>query len=187
VAATAAAEPQPAGTKPSIPSMSEIRQAVLRHFQAKPDYQSGDLITREEVDPLLVKLQRMGLPLPDAKEILAKVPSKGEGFVALLSTRDGRKFMRQISTFENGYDRVDRLSRIPLGQQTLRDLIRGPDGYKMVEYMTTAQGGKELGRQLSNTPNGANFNAPTGRIYTDEQLLTRLERSHAAALKAKKR
>ena len=81
----------------------------------------------------------------------------------------------------DAYDRLDRLSRLPHGQQTVRDLIRGPDGYKMIEYMTTAPGGKELGNQLSNAPQGKDFNAATGRIYTAEKLLLRLEQSRAAA------
>jgi hypothetical protein len=41
-----------------VPSMSEIKQTVLRHFQAKPDYRSGDLIMWGEVDSLLGKLQK---------------------------------------------------------------------------------------------------------------------------------
>jgi len=41
-----------------------------------------------------------------------------------------------------------------------------------------------LGKQLSNAPNGRNFNAPTGRIYTVAMLLARLQQSHAAAMKA---
>jgi hypothetical protein len=189
VIAATAAEPQPARAKsavPPIPSMSEIKLAVLRHFQAKPDYRSGDLIAREEVDPLLAKLRQMGLPLPDAKEILARVPAKGEFLAKQLSTPNGRKFMRQINVYENGYDRVDRLSRIPLGEQTVRDLVRGPGGYKMIEYMTTTPGGKHFAEEFASVPNGKNFNSPTGRIYTAEQLLVQLEESRDAALKAKK-
>jgi hypothetical protein len=182
----AAADPQRGGAKP-IPSLSEIKQVVLRYFQAKPDYRAGDLITREDVEPLLGKLQQKGLPLPDAKQILDKVPAKNEFLTQQLRTPGGRKFMRDISGYTDAYDRLDRLSRLPHGQQTIRDLIRGPDGYKMIEYMTTAPGGKALGNQLSNAPLGKDFNAATGRIYTVEMLLLRLEKSRAASLKAAKR
>jgi hypothetical protein len=182
-AAVAAA---PTKTKP-VPPFSEIKQATLRYFQAIPDYRSGDLITQDKVGPLLAKLQQMGLPLPNAKQILAKVPTKGEFLAEQFSSPEGRIFMRQISGLKDGYDRLDRLSRMPRGEQTIRDLIRGPDGYKMVEYMTTAPGGKVLGEQLSNAPTGEGFNAPTGRIYTAKMLLRRLEQCHADALKAAKR
>jgi hypothetical protein len=186
VVVAAAADPQRGGAKP-IPSLSEIKQVVLRYFQAKPDYRAGDLITKEDVEPLLGKLQQKGLPLPDAKQILDKAPGKDEFLTQQLRTPDGRKFMRDISGYSDAYDRLDRLSRLPHGQQTVRDLIRGPDGYKMIEYMTTAPGGKELGNQLSNAPLGKGFNAATGRIYTTEMLLLRLEKSRAASLKATKR
>jgi hypothetical protein len=46
-----------------IPPMSKIKQAMPGHFRAKPDYRSGDLIAREEVEPLLGELQKLGLQL----------------------------------------------------------------------------------------------------------------------------
>jgi hypothetical protein len=166
-----------------IPSLSELRQAVLRYFRAQRDYRPGDLITRDKVEPLLAQLRRTMLPLPDAKQILEKVTAKDDFLAEQFRTPDGRKFMRQISRYNDAYDRLDRLSRLPHGKQTIIDLIRGPDGYKMIEYMTTAPGGKVLGDQLSNAPKGKNFNDTTGRIYTAEMLLRRLEQSRAATLK----
>ena len=77
-----------------------------------------------------------------------------------------------------------RWSGLAHGQQTVCDLIRGPDGYKMIEYMTTAPGGKNLGKQLSRGPKGRDFNKQTGRIYTAKALLERLKESHNEALKA---
>jgi len=170
-----------------IPPFSEIRQTVLGYFEDQSDYRSGDLITREEVEPLLVRLQRKGLPLPDKKEILDGVPVKDEFLSEQLSTPAGRKFMRRISRYPDAYDRLDRLSRLPRGERTVRDLIRGPGGYKMIEYMTTAAGGKELGKMLSNAPKGKKFNAPTGRIYTADLLLDRLKQSRAASVKKENR
>ena len=167
-----------------LPPFAEVQLAVLRYFEARPNYRPGDLITREDVRPLLAELQKKGLPLPDAKQILEKVPAKGEFLVDQLSTPNGRRFMRRIAVYPDGYDRVDRLSRLPQGQQTVRALIAGPDGDKMIQYMTTAKGGRELGQMLSEDPGGANFNASTGRIYTVPLLLARLQQSHAAALKA---
>ncbi len=153
IAAATAADPVGGrGKAKPIPQFSEIRQVVLRYFQARADYRPGDLITREEVEPLLGRIERMGLPLPDAKRILENVPAKDSFLSQQLGTPEGRKFMRQIAGYPNGYDRVDRLSRLPRGQQTVRDLIKGPGGEKMIEYMTTAAGGKELGKMLSSDP-----------------------------------
>lgn len=181
VAAAGATEGR-AEIKP-IPSFVKIQQTVLDYFKDQPNYRPGDLITRKKVEPLLVRLREMGLPLPEKKKILDAVPIEGEFLAKQLSTRAGRKFMRQISRYPDAYDRLDRLSRLPHGQQTVRDLIRGPDGYIMIEYMTTAAGGKELGKMLSNSPNGKKFNTPTGRVYTAKILQKRLERSRAESVK----
>lgn len=178
-----AADDQP---KP-IPPFSELKQAVLSYFQSQPDYEPGDLITREEVEPLLKQIEKLGLPLPDAKQILEKVLAEDSFLAEQFSTPEGQKFMRQIKDYPLGYDRVDRLSRLQRGQSIVRELIRGPDGAKMIQYMTTAPGGKNMGGMLTNAPEGEDFNAPTGRIYTADMLLACLEKIHAAAEKAAKK
>ncbi len=53
----------------------------------------------------------------------------------------------------------------------------------MIQYMTTAQGGKEMGKMLSQAPQGADFNKPTGRIYTVPMLLKHLQEEYRAAEK----
>jgi hypothetical protein len=70
---------------------------------------------------------------------------------------------------------------MPRGHKIVSYLIRGPDGYKMIQYMTTAPGGTVLGQQLSDAPKGANFNQPTGRIYTVPMLELRLHASYRKA------
>jgi hypothetical protein len=182
---SAAAPPTVVPTKGGpIPPFAEVQQTVLDYFEGRPGYQDGDLITRQDVEPLLAKLKKQGLPLTDAKKILEKVPSKGEFLVEQLSSPNGRRFMRRIAALPDGYGRVDRLSRMPRGEQLIRDLIRGPDGDKLIEYMATTKGGREMGKMLSADRGGANFNESTGRLYTVSLLLARLKQSHAAALKA---
>ena len=176
----------------AIPPFEDVKRAVTRYFQNRTDSQPSDLITREDdlitredVEPLLAQLQAMGLPLADRADILRRIPAKGEFLVEQLSTPKGRQFMRGIAQYPDGYDRLDRLSRLPRGEQTVRDLIKGPGGPSLIKYMTTSKGGRELGKMLSQGPHGANFNAPTGRIYTAAMLLDRLKQSHAAAIKAR--
>jgi hypothetical protein len=71
---------------------------------------------------------------------------------------------------------------MPYGPRRIRELIRGPDGYKLIEYMTTTKGGKNLSKQLACGVNGKGFNKPTGKIYTLRQLTAELQRLHKAAL-----
>jgi hypothetical protein len=86
--------------------------------------------------------------------------------------------MRSVSEYPDAYDRLDRMSQLRNGQRTVRDLIRGPDGYKLIEYMTTASGGEHLGDMLADGPGGQGFNKPTGNIYTAGQLLEALHKSY---------
>lgn len=178
------AAPASATKDTPIPPFEDVELAVKQYFKAKPDFKFGDLITREDVAPLLARLQQMWLPAADAAKIRERLPVQGEFLVNQLSTPDGRKFMRRIASYPDAYDRLDRLSRMPHGQQTVSALVRGPGGEKMIEYMTETPGGRELGKQLSNAPTGRNFNAPTGRIYTVAMLLEYLQQCHTAAVNA---
>jgi len=171
-------------TDKPMPPFSDVEAAVLRYFRALPNYRSGDLITRGEVKPLWGQLQKLGFSPSDAEQIIGDIPAKNEFLPTQLRTRAGKKFMRQIAKYPDAYDRLDRLSRMPHGRQTIRDLMKGPGGEKMIEYMPTTSGGKELGKLLSNNPRTRNFNKPTGRIYTAAMLIARLEESHTAAVKA---
>ncbi|OHB70677.1 MAG: hypothetical protein A2V70_06160 [Planctomycetes bacterium RBG_13_63_9] len=163
-----------------LPPFAEIQKAVLRHFRLLPDYKSGDLISRSEVQRLFAGLEKIGWVPADHQSILKQVPTDESFLAKELRTQTGREFMRQVAAFPDAYDR---LSRLPYGKETVRDLIDGADGYKMVEYMTTTPGGENMGKQLSNAPKGRNFNKETGRIYTAKALLERLKTSYDSAAK----
>jgi hypothetical protein len=173
-----------AATAKPIPSAADVQQTVWRYFQERRDFQPGDPITGDDVRPLLAKLQRKGLPLDDAEEILEAVPDKDAFLVQQFSTPEGRKFMRRISSYPNVYDRLDRLASLPHGEQTVSDLIRNPGGEKMVAYMTTTASGNKLARVLTKLPERKLFTVPTSRIYTVGMLLPRLQQSRTAALEA---
>ena len=178
IAVAMAADPVGMRTKVKpLPKFSQVSQTVLRHFQAQPGYYRGDLITRQQVEPLLAKLEQLGLPLPDAGQILGSVPSNDSFLRNSSPRRKAGNSCRQISAYSHAYDRVDRLSRLPRGQKIVRNLIAGPGGDRMIKYMTTSPGGKSLGDMLSHDPNGAAFNSPTGRIYTLDSLLAACSRA----------
>jgi hypothetical protein len=174
-----------ADNRPAV--SAKLRAAVSQYFEAQEGYRQGDLITREQVEPLLASLRKMGLAPPDAKQILGDVLPADSFLPQQLASRAGRAFMRRIAGYPDAYDRLDRLSELPRGRQTVRDLIRGRDGYKMLQYMTTTRGGKQLGKMLSKSPGAGDFNAPTGRIYTADGLLLRLEQSRKASSKPKRK
>ncbi|MGA2799461.1 MAG: hypothetical protein ABSE63_17905 [Thermoguttaceae bacterium] len=167
-------------TPQSLPKFEKIEAEVWLYFQSQPNFQASMLITKEQVEPLLGGLARMGFSLPEPKTILDKLPAENEFLVAELYCPAGRKFMQGIAKYPDVYDRLDRLSRLPHGRQTVHDLINGPGGYRMIQYMSKAPNGKKLGNLLSDGQGGADFNKPTGRIYTAPMLLAQLEEQYRA-------
>jgi hypothetical protein len=83
--------------------------------------------------------------------------------------------MRKIADQPGTYSRIDRLSTIPRGQQTIRDLVRMKDGDKLVDYMATTKGGRNMGGMLSGARGGVDLNKPTGRIYTADDLIAAIK------------
>jgi hypothetical protein len=162
---------------------AKIEKLVWQHFDSVEGFRQTDLIVREDVEPLVKKLATAGFTLKKPDDLLKLLLTKNDFLYTELYTNAGRKFMQRIAAYPDGYDRLDRLSRLPRGMQTVRDLVRGPGGEKMIQYMATSAGGKSLGTQLSQAPNGANFNAPTGRIYTVQNLLDYLEEQFDAQKK----
>jgi hypothetical protein len=154
--------------------------AVEQHFASLPDYQPGDLITRSQVAEALTKVADAGAKVPHAEEILAASLPDTAFLARELSTPAGRKFMRKVARHPGGFDRLERLSSISRGQTLVRDLIRGADGDKLIEYLSTTRGGRSLGNALAGARQGANLNQPTGRIYTADELMAAIEESLAA-------
>lgn len=169
-----------AGQTP-LPEFAEVEKWVQDQFASQAGRESHDLILRRDVEQVLDGLKKQGWDVADRKEILASSLANDDWLAQRLQTTAGRKFMRDMSSYPDGYDKLDRLRRLPDGQRILDRLIKGPDGYKMIEYLTNQPGGREMGRMLSDAPKGKNFNQPTGRIYTVGDLLKRLHESHAAA------
>jgi hypothetical protein len=168
-------------TPPQL-KLEKVEETVWRYFRSQPKFQVWMLITKEQVEPLLSGLVRMGFNLSDAKAILEKLPAGNEFLVAELYSPAGRKFMERIAKYPEAYDRLDRLSRLPHGRQIVHDLIYRAGGEQMIQYLTTTSE-KELSKMISNGTVGADFNKPTGRIYTVPMLLVQLQEQYRAAEK----
>jgi len=161
-----------------LPPFAVVRTTVEQVLGEIEDRKPGDLILRAQVAPIFARLAKLGWTVADRQAILQRVPAEKDLLARqLLDSKQGIKFMRQISRYPLGYDRVDRINHLPLGKQTVHDLIHKVGGAEMIRYMTEAKGGKALGGMLSRDPNGKDFNKPTGRIYTAEQLIKTLKES----------
>jgi hypothetical protein len=170
-----------AAGQPQLPDFELVESWVQGHFASQKGRQASDLVTRRDVEQVLDGLKQRGWDVAERKEILESSLPGDDWLVQRLQTTAGRKFLREIASYPDAYDRLDRLRRLPDGRQILDRLIQGPDGYKLIEYLTNEPGGRQMGRMLSNTPKGKNFNQTTGRIYIASDLLKRLKESHTAA------
>jgi hypothetical protein len=169
-----------------MPSFDQVQKLVDRQLATLSDYQPGDIISQQQVEPIFEQLKQLGWAVRDRAEIMKLVPGDSEFIVRELRSAEGRPFMRQSGKYPLAYDRIDRLSRMVMGEKNVRALIRGPDGYKMIQYMTSTPYGRNMGQMLSQDPHGADFNSPTGRLYTADALLGRLQQSYDAELASRR-
>jgi hypothetical protein len=171
-----------AGT--TMPSFDQVQKLVEKQLGTLADYRPGDIISQQQVAPIFDQLQRLGWTVRDRAEILQLVPGENEFIVRQLRSPEGRTFMRQSNKYPLSFDRIDRLSQMDMGEKNVKAIIRGPDGYKLIQYMTSTPYGRNMGQMLSQDPHGADFNSPTGRLYTADAFLARLQQSYDAEIAA---
>ncbi len=167
-----AAEPAP------LPEFSAVQGLIMDHFESIKGYRENDLLSQGDVTPLFKKIEEIGWPVEDRDAILKQVLPDNAFIVRELRTRQGKKFMRQISKHPEAYDRLQRYGAMSRGRRNVRDLVHRPGGHTLIQYMTTTRGGRRMGRELSTTPTGKDFDKKTGQIYTVKQLLDRLQKSY---------
>ncbi|MBM4093828.1 MAG: hypothetical protein FJ276_31140 [Planctomycetes bacterium] len=162
-------------------AFSTVRQIVADGFASQQDYQSGDLIWASHVRPILESLAAVGWRPQDRAQILADLLQEEDALVRALNTRQGRQFMRKVSGHALIYDRLDRIVRVPGGERLVHDLIRLPDGERYAP-LQPPRGVPTLVDLLPKNRSGktrkiTDYRKATGRIYTQEALMKRLEES----------
>ena len=164
-----------------VPAPAAVKGAIEKYFASQPNYEVGDAITRSQIITVLNKLNGAGAPVPRASEIANRGLADDSFIAQQFSTPAGRKFMRKLVGTPGSFASLDRLSSISGGEQLIRDLIRDPGGDKLIEYLVTTKGGHNMGRMMTAVPNGENLNAPTGRIYTVDELVTAINAAYAGS------
>jgi hypothetical protein len=161
-----------------LPDFDTVASEVQRYFQSQPDYQSGDLIRRSQIEAVLKNVAAAGWKVNNPKQIMELGLPDNSFLVRELSTPAGKKFMRKVATRTGGYSHLDRLSTIPRGERTIRDLIRDPNGDDLITYLATTTGGRNMGKMMGGVRGGVDLNKPTGRIYTANDLVAVLKKLH---------
>jgi len=164
-----------AAAEPTRPDFATVAQAIVGHLQSQPGYRPGDLLSQTQVAAALAVAAGVGWDVPQPESIISRALPDDSFLVREFSTPAGRRFMRKIAKQPGAYPRTDRLSTIAGGEAAIRILIRDPGGDKMIEYMATTRGGRNLGKMMAGAQRGVDLNKPTGRIYTADDLLVALK------------
>ena len=172
-----------AAPQPSPPDSAVVVGAVERFFASQPNYESGDLITRSQIEFVLTKLDDAGAKVPGAKKIAERGLPNDSFLIRQFSTPAGRSFMRKLSHTPGAFVRLDRLSAIPDGEKLIVDLMHDKGGYTLIEYLATTKGGQNMGAMMAAVP-GGDLNKPTGRIYTVADFVDAIKAAYAKAASA---
>lgn len=165
-----------------LPPYSKVEGVVQRHFATLPGHQSGDLISRTQVQPIFRTLDRLGWNVADEAAIVNDTLSDSNYLVQEFRTTKGSEFMRKVSGSPLAYDRLDQIARLPGGKLMVKDFLRFPNS-----ELTFAENAPldvsrlarlEPRNKRSGIPTEADLNKPTGRIYTVQDLLARLRKSY---------
>jgi hypothetical protein len=140
-----------------------------------PEYAAGDLITQTDIEPLFNALIEQGRPPADNESLYDAFLPEQDNLAKSLRTPEGRKFMRAVARLPNVFDRLERLSWSETGRRMLGELIEATDGPKLLEKILTPEGTAKIEASLKNDPRGGNFQLPTGKVHTADQLIDRLE------------
>ena len=168
-----------------IPSFSVVQKVVLDQMKKNDEWQSGDIISKSDIQGISEKLNEIGWQVGKWQKIEAAVLDDNQYLVQKLRTKAGRRFMRRISHYPLAYDRLDQVIVMENGKMVLDDLIRWRKGY---EYVDVPHGPgfdritellpipKERKRKLPQR-----LKQPTGKIYTATSLVDVLKELHISA------
>jgi hypothetical protein len=157
---------------------------VRRHLASLPGYVPGFIISKSDVAPIFAQLKKAGWNAKELERVYGAVVDDGHFLVRQLRSPQGYKFMQTAGKFQLNYDRMDRVSQVKGGQQAIVNTVQLPNGASF--WNPNAKPGFANTARMLPTRGGrrrsaAEFSRPTGKIYTESQLVKQL-----AAVRAKK-
>lgn len=157
-----------AASDPEQISVAKFRR-IVAEFVAKHKVPTNEIISQQDVLPLLAVLESAGMIL-DRKELMKMIPGDQSSLVQLLRTPNGRKFIGQTSNNKLMFDRLERIGNEPGGKRLLRDLMKLPDAARYAK-IDTGPGVPDLIDFLpksgsSKTRRVKDYKKPTGKLYT---------------------
>lgn len=162
--------------------MSVVQNVIDSHLAEEKGRKPTDLITQSHATAIFKKLEAINWKVSEQQAILANMLPDSHLLPHLFRSETGRKFMQKVGSEDTIYDRLDRISQQNGGKELLQAIIKLPDADKYAKKKP-AQGVPNLVDFLPKDASGQtrkikNYDYPTGRIYTRDQLARRLEQSH---------
>lgn len=163
------------------PTTAQIRQTVDDYFARKKGYKPGDLIAQSDTEAVIAALRKKGWVVPKTQVIVRNTLSDSDSLVQIFRSDKGRRFMRAVAGYRLIFDRLDRVMRESGGPAMVRQLVRLPDGPRYAAW-ETPRAVPDLVDFLPKTGSAKtrvvkDYRKPTGRIYTQADLLTAIEQA----------
>ena len=157
-----------------IKTVKDLNSVVKKYFANLEGYRSGDLITTGDVGPLLQLLKKKGWSVPQRSTLTSRLTKTGSFLDKTLSSKNGENFLGEVSKVPGGADRIERIAKLKNGKGTLNQLLKFPHGSDLIKELATTKVGRNLGRYAAKREDGKDFNKPTGKIYTESELVKEL-------------
>ena len=163
-------------TTPTAPKTAELQAFVLKSLEGMPDFHPDGLLTRGQATRAVAMLEAKGWTTDKKDDLLKRTLPDDDILVRQLNDPAGKKFLEKIGKVDGSIDRVDRLARMPQGETNINDLIRKvPNGHEWITSMLNTPHGRRMAQRLESAKGGADFNEPTGRIYTVRDFVDALD------------
>ena len=162
--------------KRDAPKASDLQAFAFKVLDGTPGFDRDGVISRGQATHVMSQLMAKGWKIDNAKEVLERTLPDNDFLIRQLSDEAGKVFLKKIGDVEGSLDRLDRLARMPQGENNVNDLIRKvPNGYEWITSMSNTAHGRRMAERLEAAQGGQDFNEPTGRIYTVKALSSALE------------
>src|SRR5687768_10033139 len=102
----------------------QVSEITRRQLAAKRGYQPGDLLAQGDARPVFEQLAKAGWQIADKDALIRLMLDDSHFLVKQLRTPAGVKFAHGVAKQSLVFDRLDRLSSMPGGQQFIHDMIR---------------------------------------------------------------
>lgn len=160
---------------------AEIAQRIVQqHLAANSDYNRGDLISRSQVTSIMKKLRSAGLQVRTERTFIRSTLRDNEYLPRLLRTPAGEQLMAQLSEAPLAYDRMHRLAGMSAGRQVIHGLLTEASDASSLQWLVATDASEIITKALAHDSAPTDFNKPTGRIYTETQLIARLVAAYEA-------